>query len=433
MKQGEVLEIDLATETVVFAGKPLEVSGRFVQFLALLAQRTFQKTNFLGQQETIGVHDIAALESFRSGATQHLGSQLARFARNLKPGLVKSPATKSKNAFYLCADLVREVVFKQEHLTVPVVSTVFDAAQTKEWAALASCEALLESGQPQVARAALQGLLETVSPSLLARVRLILAESWLLEGQQREAYENLEAAQSALDVNPDVVSAGLFKVFQARLQWLSGEFESAEVLARSLLSEASPTIKARLENLLGLISMDKGIEPCKAEHHFQAALRFSTEAHWWWGVLATMWNLGSMAFRQAQHVTTLSLPSRPWLQRADYWFDQAIGLVKSTGFRYENPQVLIWAAMVKNELQQSDQAKTILLEALVLSDEKHAFHSELAKLEFFHTLNCLGADIKTNLQASNHASISSNEFSYLQDFKSKRTQFFQVAESVISG
>jgi tetratricopeptide (TPR) repeat protein len=420
MKQQGLLLIDLMTNSAQFSGVKLEISEREVHFLWLLATRTFQKTTFSGLQQTIGIEDIRALEQFRSANPKNLGTQLARFVRELTVPIVKSPEGKTKIAYYLCADTVKRIEYQQEDTSARVIATVFDSQMTTQWAKLAFCEALNEAGFWREARIELQNFIPTVSSSLLARVRLALAESWFLEGSMREVQENLEAVQFALDVEPDLTVTGLTKVLKVRVLWAMGDFQLAETQVRSLLGETNPAIKARLENLLGVIMLDQNAQASKVEEHFQAALRFAYEARWWWGVQAALSNLGLMAFYEALKPKALTLT---WVTRANDWFEAALGFAQKIGYGHANPQLYIRAAMIKNALGFPEQARVLLEQARITA--KRPFDLAWAQAELDYCLEILG--IKSELP--NQFELSSSEELFLQRLPQQRIQLNDSSQS----
>ena len=294
-----------------------------------------------------------------------------------------------------------------------VITTVFDSQITSQWAKLAYCEALNEAGDWRKARDELLQLIPTVSRSLLARVRLALAESWFLEGAMREAQENLEAVQFALDVEPDLVVTGLTKVFQARILWAMGDLQLAETQVRNLLGQTSPAIQARLENLLGLIMLDQNTPASAVEEHFQAALRFAYEARWWWGVQAALSNLGLMAFYEALKPQALTLT---WVTRSEHWFEAALEFADKIGYGHANPQLFIRLAMIKNALGFHQKAKDLLEQAIKIA--KRPFDLAWVQTELLYCFVQLGLEPAAPIQVQ----LSSSEELFLQRLPQQQIQ-----------
>jgi tetratricopeptide (TPR) repeat protein len=416
MKKAGVLEIDVVQKQVIFCGRTLAISARFIDFLVLLSQNPQNSTGDVAYNK-VGVEEVSRLAGFRSAPPKNLGTQLRTFVKRLEAQQAPIVVCEKSKLFYLNR-IVETVQIVPTQTQVEILPHLYDRTETEQLAQLALAEALIEAGEFATASQQLQTLMKNISSNLLVRAKLLLAETWLLRGAAQETNQNFEDAESALHINPHPLSQSLCKIFAVRLK-LQGDTDQhhhAEQLARGLLGQASPTTKARLENLLGLLVLEKA-EPIKAEHHFQAALHFASEAHWWWGVLAAMSNLGLMALRQARYVPQLC---KIWLTRADEWLTKAVDFAKQTGLRYNNTERLIYAAQVKNCLGQPHMALCLLESAESLVQDQ-PFHQawRLYELAETHRLLDLG-DAQLVYQQADAILLRPQELHFLQQLRQER-------------
>jgi tetratricopeptide (TPR) repeat protein len=374
----EGLLIETRLNRAVFAGRALELAEPWVRFLGLLglacvSPEVLGIKAFKDGHCYVHADEVARLEGFTTARTESLRKSLRRFVRDTLPerldgrSLIVSPGGMTDRMFRL--EQVR-VEFDVE--TAAVLGWLnLERAATNEvkpdavhLVDLAEIEMLCEARRLDQAEHKLLALEASLTSDPL-RARCLLIWSFVREQQGRkpEADAFLERAIELIQPQDLQDLMPLAELQTARLARADEDLETAERIVRRLRGHASvagnPHLLARLELLRGLLHLDsstesKGPEPRGAEAHFQAALEFSLEAHWWWGTQAACANFGLMWWLQlewlerdaqnpqAVHAKTLN----SYLTRARSWFERAEGLCATTGLRHQSPELLIYQAKV---------------------------------------------------------------------------------------